>query len=323
VFATVRVTVVVGNAHGLITDADQGLVVQAGNPQDVFIQVVDIHGNVAESTDVITTTNNSIGELDVSPTGIGYWQFTGKIIGNYELVLQQSDAVHVIPLTVEAGDPIRIQAAINKDEIAEGDSVLLTAIGTDAYGNTISIPKTNTTVSCTAGDARFVTNGTWEVEVSTGGTDRSCTIRWNGLLAQTFFDVDEVLLGGAVGSTNTAVTMAAVLLCLLLAVLVVLTRKAALVDEEEWLDEVFDEDGDEDDEEEVTIASGPVDETPLHERHGLTLEGIKELAQEAGNVGVMQATPSTTQGETGWYVDVSEELQYWEVTPEGEWIRHE
>ena len=29
----------------------------------------------------------------------------------------------------------------------------------------------------------------------------------------------------------------------------------------------------------------------------------------------MQATPSTTQGQTGWYVDVSEELQYWEVTP--------
>jgi hypothetical protein len=37
----------------------------------------------------------------------------------------------------------------------------------------------------------------------------------------------------------------------------------------------------------------------------------------------MQATPSTVQGETGWYVDVSEELQYWEVTPDGEWIRHE
>ena len=29
----------------------------------------------------------------------------------------------------------------------------------------------------------------------------------------------------------------------------------------------------------------------------------------------MQATPSTVQGQTGWYVDVSEELQYWEVTP--------
>ena len=50
---------------------------------------------------------------------------------------------------------------------------------------------------------------------------------------------------------------------------------------------------------------------------------MKALAQEAAKVGVMQATPSTTQGQTGWYVDVSEELQYWEVTPTGEWIRHE
>ena len=41
---------------------------------------------------------------------------------------------------------------------------------------------------------------------------------------------------------------------------------------------------------------------------------MKALAEEAGKVGVMQATPSTTQGQTGWYVDVSEELQYWEVT---------
>jgi hypothetical protein len=55
----------------------------------------------------------------------------------------------------------------------------------------------------------------------------------------------------------------------------------------------------------------------------LTEASIKELAKEASNVGVMQATPSTVQGQTGWYVDVSEELQYWEVTPDGEWIRHE
>ena len=71
------------------------------------------------------------------------------------------------------------------------------------------------------------------------------------------------------------------------------------------------------------LGSAVQDDTPLHERHGLTLESMKALAEEAGKVGVMQATPSTTQGETGWYVDVSEELQYWEVTPDGEWIRHE
>ena len=37
-------TVVAGNAHGLI-DADEGLVVNAGQPHDLFIQVVDVHGN--------------------------------------------------------------------------------------------------------------------------------------------------------------------------------------------------------------------------------------------------------------------------------------
>ena len=78
-----------------------------------------------------------------------------------------------------------------------------------------------------------------------------------------------------------------------------------------------------DEEEEAGHSSEVVDDTPLHERHGLTLESMKALAEEAGKVGVMQATPSTVQGQTGWYVDVSEELQYWEVTPDGEWIRHE
>jgi hypothetical protein len=90
------------------------------------------------------------------------------------------------------------------------------------------------------------------------------------------------------------------------------------------MDEAFDDD-DSDEVGEELEGSGPdvLDTTPLHERHGLTEESMKELAVQAGEIGVMQATPSTTQGETGWYVDVSEELQYWEVTPDGEWIRHE
>ena len=61
VFATVRLTVVAGNAHGLITDADQGLVVKAGQPHDVFIQVVDVHGNIAESTFSNVFTQHLVG----------------------------------------------------------------------------------------------------------------------------------------------------------------------------------------------------------------------------------------------------------------------
>lgn len=324
VFATVRFTVVAGQAHALQTDAEEGLFVRAGAPQDVFIQLVDINGNVAESTAVSTSLNASIGELDVSPTGLGYWQFTGKQVGVYELILNEEGAVHTVPLIIEPGDPVRIQASMSREGISEGDVVLMNAFATDVFGNTLSIPNENTSVSCTAGDVRFVTNGTWEVDISNGGTDRSCTIRWNGLLAQTFFDVEEVLLGGAVGSTNTAMAMAALLLGLLLAVLVVLSRKAGEVEQDAWMEDVFDEDEYEDEDDEDTVGGGGVeDDTPIYERHGLTLESMKELAQEAAKVGVMQATPSTTQGQTGWYVDVSEELQYWEVTPSGEWIRHE
>ncbi len=323
VFATVRLTVVAGNAYGLITDADEGLMVQAGLPHDLFIQVVDVHGNIAESVSVTSSLNASYGELEASPTGLGYWQFTGKRVGTYSLVLEDEGATHTIPLTIEAGEPVRIQASLSRTGIAEGDVVLLNAFATDMYGNTLSIPKENASVSCTSGSTSFVTNGTWEVDIQNGGTDRSCTVRWSGLLSQNFYDVEEVLLGGAVGSTNTAMTMAAILLILLLAVLVTLTRKAAQVSEDEWVEDAFDDDED-DEEEEEEIGGLPVeDNTPLHERHGLTLESMKALAEEAGRVGVMQATPSTNQGETGWYVDVSEELQYWEVTPEGDWIRHE
>ena len=35
----------------------------------------------------------------------------------------------------------------------------------------------------------------------------------------------------------------------------------------------------------------------------------------------MQAAPGTNQGETGWYVDASTELQQWNVGSDGSWSR--
>jgi len=35
----------------------------------------------------------------------------------------------------------------------------------------------------------------------------------------------------------------------------------------------------------------------------------------------MQAAPGTSQGESGWYVDVSSEIQYWDVGTDGSWTR--
>ena len=76
------------------------------------------------------------------------------------------------------------------------------------------------------------------------------------MVTQAFFDVESVLLGGAVGSTNTAMSIAAVLLGLILTTMVVLVRRANYEpDEAEWFDEdeyddddYYDEDDDEYDE---------------------------------------------------------------------------
>ncbi|HJL96928.1 MAG TPA: hypothetical protein QF401_02135, partial [Candidatus Poseidoniaceae archaeon] len=55
----------------------------------------------------------------------------------------------------------------------------------------------------------------------------------------------------------------------------------------------------------------------------LTDELRASLAQQAADVGVMQAAPGTEQGLSGWYVDVSSEIQYWNVGADGSWTRGE
>ena len=66
------------------------------------------------------------------------------------------------------------------------------------------------------------------------------------MVTQAFFDVESVLLGGAIGSTNTNMTIAAVLLGLILVTMVVLVRRANYEPEDaDWFDD--DDDYDEDD----------------------------------------------------------------------------
>jgi hypothetical protein len=151
------------------------------------------------------------------------------------------------------------------------------------------------------------------------------------LISQQFYDVESVLLSGALGSTNTAVSIIIGLLLMIFIVLVVLIRRGNSKDVE-WDDEEFYEVS-EDDEERLTgtdddtldeDTSEPPEEAPvqkLHNEPDLTTELRQELATKAGQVGVMQAAPGTSQGETGWYVDASTELQYWNVGSDGSWSR--
>ncbi|MBT60981.1 MAG: hypothetical protein CMA63_05455 [Euryarchaeota archaeon] len=311
VFATVRLTVVAGSARNLVTDYEDGLVVKAGIPTELFIQTMDAHGNLAPATNISTTLSPDFGVLTASSSGNGYWDFVGQKNGAYSLEFIQDAAIHQIPLTIEAGQAIRLISSIESENIAQGDTVLLRVRGVDAYNNSVAIDPDNTTISCTSGPDKHITSDTWELKISSAGNDRSCNILWNTLISQNYFDVEPVLLGGAVGSTNTAMVLGSFMLALILITLVVLVRRANLeVDEyDDDDDEKYDIDDDE------LLNAQPISNEELTE------EMYEELAAKAAEVGVMQAAPGTVQGESGWYVDVDREIQYWNVGEDGSWTK--
>ena len=148
------------------------------------------------------------------------------------------------------------------------------------------------------------------------------------MFAQHFFDVESVLFGGAIGSTNTAMTISGFLLGLILITLIVLVRRAKGIDDEDWIGDEFDDDDydeyeeddyEEDDYEEEVIET----ESQINENANPVISDSdkKKLAAQAASLGVMQAVPGTVQGSSGWYVDISEEVQYWNVNPDGSWVR--
>ena len=329
IFATIRFTVVAGSAQHLITDKDAGFVAIAGESIDMFVQVVDVHGNTGPSNSLSIDLDSEIGTLNASSAGVGYWSFTGKTAGEYVLTIEEGDANRDIELTILPGDAIRIISELDSESLAQGDVFLFRANGIDSYGNEVTIDADNTTVSCNAGPTSHVTADTWEVEITTAGNDRSCTIMWDGLIAKNFFDVESVLLGGAVGSTNTAMGLGAFLLSLILITLIVLIRKANQVSEDDWVEDAFDYNGEnpedepsQDNEEEVAEESESKEQSN-EQSNGDWIDATMRttLAAAAAEIGVMQAAPGTEQGATGWYVDVSEEVQYWNVSDDGTWSR--
>ena len=97
-----------------------------------------------------------------------------------------------------------------------------------------------------------------------------------------------------------------------------------------WRTVYVEVESEEDDEEtiiydEVDDAEAPSSvsepESTTHSQPEIGGDLRQELATKAGQVGVMQAAPGKNQGETGWYVDASTELQYWNVGNDGSWTR--
>jgi hypothetical protein len=338
IFSVVSLTVTAGDARRIVTNQETGFVVNSGEESDLYVEIADSRGNFAPAESVTMSLNSSVGTLEPSIAGRGYWTFIGKTAGEFTMTLIQDDAVHSITLTINPGQPVQIFGEVEIRDYQQGDVALLIVYGVDSNGNIVSVEPENTSISCTSGSDKYITADTWELEISKSGLDRSCSITWNGLVTQAFFDVESVLLGGAIGSTNTAMTIAAILLGLILVTMVVLVRKAnyEAEDSDDWFDDEYDDDeyDDEydDEEEEEEEEDHPVSEEavqpaitnqPQQESSTPTISDQERtrLASEAGKLGVMQAIDQTKQGASGWYVDVSGDIQYWNVAADGSWSR--
>ena len=336
IFSVVSLTVTAGDARRIVTNQETGFVVNSGEESDLYVEIADSRGNFAPAESVTMSLNSSVGTLEPSIAGRGYWTFIGKTAGEFTMTLIQDDAVHSITLTINPGQPVQIFGEIEIRDYQQGDVALLIVYGVDSNGNIVSVEPENTSISCTSGSDKYITADTWELEISKSGLDRSCSITWNGLVTQAFFDVESVLLGGAIGSTNTAMTIAAILLGLILVTMVVLVRKAnyEAEDSDDWFDDEYDDDeyddeyDDEDDEEEdqpvIEEAVQPaITNQPQQESSTPTISDQERtrLASEAGKLGVMQAIDQTKQGASGWNVDVSGDIQYWNVAADGSWSR--
>lgn len=333
VFAAVRINVITGSENTLSTDAGDSLRITAGVPSDLYVEIVDVHGNVAPAEEVELVESGFIS-IEPSATGRGYWQLDGVTSGTYEVELQQGNASILLPLTILPGNPVRVLTSVSNESLSQGEVTLLMVWAEDSQGNRVEVVPEQTSITCSSGKASHVKSDTWEIELEEAGTDRSCTVAWSGLISQQFYDVESVLLGGALGSTNTAMSIGLVFLLMIFAVLIVLIRRGSSK-EEEW-DEYDDEyeyedeyEGGEEDAETSAESDAPVEQEANTPPQTISTESApiiedalrQELAGKATQIGVMQAAPGTNQGETGWYVDASTELQQWNVGSDGSWSR--
>ena len=347
VYAVVDVEVVPGKAHQLRTSIVDRLTVVSGKSESFSIYSIDINGYEKPTDDVRFELNEDAGEIVQAVEGSGAWEIIGKSAGIWDIRAFSGNASHQFSIEVLPGDPTRIVLEFLVENPQQNADVLMLIKVLDNADNEVSIDDNDFSVGCTTGDVSFVHNGTWEVETQEAGDDHACTVKLNELVAQKFFDVQPVLLGGNLGDTNAALSFMLVIMMLIGGILLIVIRRLTDDDDTEktWDDfeseyqnlanlndmamlgdESQTSDADEDEKEQPTLQSAMVSsaedpyqsmtptqgyESPEDIRQRLTL-----IAQQTG---ITQAAPGTVQGKTGWYVDAKGVLSAWKVDANGNW----
>ena len=337
VFAITDVEVVAGTARHLTINLENPMSVKSGEQVEFAVTSFDVHGNDALANDVEFEFGDPLGIISPSSQGDGYWIVEGGKTGEWNLRMSTGFAVYDTVVIVTDGNPVRLLAEIPEDTPREGENMILRVYAIDQAGNIVDVEPSEVDIRCSAGSASHIAEDTYQVSIDQSGQSESCTVKWEGLIAQKFFDVDAVLFGGGLGDSNTALTLVSIIIFLFIAIMVVLIRRIRFDDSEDYWDDDYDEDLDDEDDFEmglentdVTIDENraeeeikqEVKEESEQETEKESTEDLRSrLAAEASRTGVMQAAPGTEQGKTGWYIDSNGELTSWLVGEDGSWTR--
>ena len=335
VFAIIDVEVIPGTPRHITTNFEDGIVVASGESVELEISTLDVHGNSAPASQIEFQFDDPSGSVEASPKGDGHWIVYGGVVGEWNLRLIAGSATSDVSVSTTPGTPVRLIAELPQEDPEQGSTIVIRIHAIDQAGNTVDVPPSEVSISCTVGEATHIADDTYEVDVDISGNSQSCNVYWNGLVAQQFFDVEAVLFGGGLGDSNTALTLVSIIIFLFLAIMVVLIRRMGGndSDQDSYWDDYDDYDDEDDDLEsaeeessyEPVAAAEPEPQPepepePVEEKEDPSV--IRErLAAEARRTGVMQAAPGTVQGKTGWYIDSSGELTSWRVSESGEWTR--
>ena len=327
VFAILEVEVIPGSARNILTNGDDGLIIASGEETELTVSTVDVHGNNALANTVEFVFEDPLGQVITSPKGAGHWVIIGSQTGEWNLRLIIGNTTSDISIIVNPGPAVRLIAEVPEENPEQGSTFILRVHAIDKSGNRVEVPNSELTIACTVGSAKHITGDTYEVEVDQAGEFQSCNVNWNGLVAQKFFDVDAVLFGGGLGSTNSALSMILIIVFLVLAIMVVMVKRMGnSANRDELWD---DEEGEQESEtlydfvkEVAEVQATESNLVPAVDKEKESSDAMQKiLAEEAKRTGIMQAAPGTEQGKTGWYVDTNSELTSWQVSPSGEWTK--
>ena len=327
IFAITEVEVIPGVARQIFTNYNETITIQSGKKVEIQIFTLDVNGNQALANDVSFDFDDPSGKVSPSPTGIGYWHIEGGIEGSWNLRLSSGTAIEDLTVNITVGEAVRLIAEIPEKTPEEGEDMIIRIYGLDQAGNIVQVPSTEVTLQCTAGSTKHVSDDTYILTIDKAGQSQSCNVLWDDLVAQRFFDVDAVLFGGGLGSTNTALTMVSIIILLFVAIMMVLIRRIRPdTSREDLWDDEYEDDVESIVEVELKKETPVIKETKEPETVSVEKEESSEdirsrLAAEAKRTGIMQAAPGTEQGKTGWYIDSTGELTSWLVAEDGSWTK--